>query len=453
MTHSIRQYLIKGGSWALIGKLLVIMTGLGISAILARILTSDDLGTYFLALNLATFFSIIGRFGMDNTLLRYVSESIGSNNLHRVKGIIYKCILIALISSSLIALTVFFGATPQIINYLFKSNLLSDIVGFIAVWLVLLSFQFIISAIFRGLQDIFMSVLSGGLITSITTLLFIIPYSISNEYYPINNVLQWILVAGVINLAISFCVLNRRICTLPVSHSIENSNYSDFLGHSWPLLINAIMMFIMTQSSLWVIGVHLPDKDLAIYGVASRLVLMTGMALAIVNVVVPPLIAQLNVQNKKKQMEQMLRTVSTLASVPALCVLSVFIFWGNAVLGVIFGEFYRTGQTILFFLSLGQAVSVIVGSCGYTLIMTGHKRSMMLISTTSALIAISGSLIIVRSFGANGVAACYGTAMIVQQLAMLFFARYKCGVWTHAGLRYLSLSGISKRMDISEDST
>ena len=122
---------------------------------------------------------------------------------------------------------------------------------------------------------------------------------------------------------------------------------------------------------------------------------------------------------------------------PSAATLIAFLLLGSPILGLAFGDFYRDAWPVLAILSIGQLVNVWVGSCGYLLVMTGHQRDMMRISTISCAVSTVGGLLAVREYGLVGVAIATAMGMIVQQTLMLLMARKRCGVWTHASPRFL----------------
>ncbi len=436
---SVKQYLIKGGTWAFAGKVASLLVGLVLSSLLARLLSPDDMGAYFLVFNLATFFSIFSRMGVDNSLQRFVAEALGRGHPHAACIIIRKGLILTLISALLIAVVVYLWVGPWFNQQFLTSERVGKSIGFVSVWLILLTFQHIFTAIFQGSQQIQIAVVINGLLTSSIATVFIAYYLLSKEQATLVQVLPWILVAGGCNILFAvLALINKKFNTSSKSTRKNNPvGYKRLAGHSWPLLINTMMMFILSQSGLWVMGGVGSDAEVASYGAAIRLVLLTSMTLTIINTILPPLIVHLYADSQKERLEKILRSTATIAAIPALALLFCYIFWGGWILEIIFGEYYRMGATVLMITSLGQAVNVLVGSCGYLLIMTGHNHAMMLISIVSSIIALGGSLLLVQDYGSTGVAIGYTIAMFVQQLAMLLFARYRCGVWTHAGVHYL----------------
>ena len=435
---AIKQYLIKGGAWAFAGKILSIFVGMALSSLLARLLSPKDMGAYFLAFNLANFFSIFSRMGIDHTLQRFVAKELACNQPHIACTVIRTALTLTLANTLLVAASTYFFLGPWINKNILTSDRLGNSIGFISGWLVLLTFQYIFTSIFQAAQNVRMAVLVNGLLPSTITTFFIIFYLVTKGHATLDQIFPWVLTAGGINilLALSMLIKERNKSVTPKNNII---GFLKFTSHSWPLFIYTLMMFIRGESCLWIISNFRSDAEVAVYGAVLRLVLLTNMSITIVNTIIPPLIVRLHAD--KKRLEQLLRSTATISALPALAVLSIYILFGDWILEVIFGEYYRVGKILLMVMTLGQAVNVLGGSCGYVLIMLGHHYSIMLISITSSIIALGGSLLLVNSYGCTGVAICYAVAIVIQQLIMLVFVRYRCGIWTHAGIRYL-YSGI-----------
>jgi Na+-driven multidrug efflux pump len=62
------------------------------------------------------------------------------------------------------------------------------------------------------------------------------------------------------------------------------------------------------------------------------------MPLLIVNLVLPPIVAEMYAQGQRGRLERTLRTFSTLAGIPSLLVLLVFMLLGGSILGLVYGE-------------------------------------------------------------------------------------------------------------------
>ena len=80
---------------------------------------------------------------------------------------------------------------------------------------------------------------------------------------------------------------------------------------------------------------------------------------------------------------------------------------------------------------MGYLANVWVGSCGVTLIMTGHQVVLMGISVISALFVLAGAMWAVQEHGAIGVASVAAAGQVLHNMLMLVGARATTGIWTH----------------------
>jgi O-antigen/teichoic acid export membrane protein len=250
------------------------------------------------------------------------------------------------------------------------------------------------------------------------------------------KLLNLTLISGSVNFALGLLFLWLRRARWQ-GQAKKQVSYRRLLAYSWPLFINNLAMFVMGQADIWILAALASEQEVAIYGTAVRLVLLTGMTLMIVNAVVPPLIAQLNVSNEKEKLQQLLSMTSTLAALPALVILGIFVFAGGPILAGLYGDFYQAGWAVLAIRSIGQAASVWAGSCGYTLIMTGHQKEVMKISLWAAVLSLSLAILFANVWGKDGLAIAVSVAIIVKQIWMVLAARRLSGVWTQFSLNYL----------------
>jgi O-antigen/teichoic acid export membrane protein len=150
--------------------------------------------------------------------------------------------------------------------------------------------------------------------------------------------------------------------------------------------------------------------------------------------VAPPLIAELHAQGRRRHLERVVRAGTTLAAIPSLVVLFVFVVFGSWVMGTVYGPFYRQGAVLLAILGLGRLALVWTGSSGVALLMTGHHRVMMYLTVSTALATVSAGVVAAAQFGAIGIAITTAAGAILQNVIQLLVAKHYVGVWTHAYL-------------------
>ena len=423
--------LLSGGAWALAGKVLTAGAGVAISVLLTRLLPPTEVGAYFLALSLATVAGLIARAGLEKTVLQMVAESLGRDDPSRARGVVHRVFAVALITIGLTGLLIGLGGGRWLATELFSSASMARLDGLLGVWTAYLGLEILFAETFRGFHDIPRASLFGGAISRTLSALTFLTLLLWRGGAALDTVVLVTVVCGGASLLMAWAALGRKLSGLS-GRQASSVPTASVLGATWPLMISNVTLFFMGQADLWILGAFRPDQEVAIYGVSVRLVLLVGVSLTIVNAVLPPMIGELYAEQKRERMERIIRTTASVAAAPSVVLLTAFIVFGGPILNLAFGSFYRDGALILALLSIGQLVNVWVGSCGYTLIMTGHQRELMWSALLSGSISVIGGLATVKSLGAVGVATSVALGTIVQQLLMLTLARKRCGVWTHA---------------------
>ncbi len=418
------------------GKVASSFLNLILSALLTRFFSPDNVGVFFLALSISTFFSFFALSGLENTLLRFISEAVGNGQVDRLKSILIKSSVIFILSSIIMVGIVYAGAGNWVAQKVFQSAILGQAAGFVAIWLVLLSWKTLFHAIFRAFQDIRSAVVFGGLLSDLIVIVLLIFNWVLIREISLNNVFMFVVISGMVNFILAIRGIVVKINGIP-GNGDNQVTYREIVEHSWPLMLNAITMYIMTKADLWILAAFRSDAEVAIYGTVVWLVMITSISLAIVNTVLPPLIGRLNVQNEKEKLERLMRTIASVTFLPAFIILIIFIFFGEEVLTFVFGEYYSSGFNILIILCIGQVVNVAAGSCGYSLIMSGYQRTIMAISILTSIIGVSVGILSVQNYGSIGVAVGSTVGVIFQQALMMVSVRYRCGYWTHVSIPYL----------------
>ena len=436
MAISLKNRLLSGGAWAFTGKILTALTGLAVNALLARLLTPDEMGAYFLTLSLVSVAAIVAQLGLTQTIVRLIAESMGTGRQGRAKQAIRWTLRLTGISVLIVACFLAFGGGRLIAERMFHSTMMVNAMRLAALWAAVLTFQNLMAEIFRGFHDIRLATIFGGLITSFLSMLMFVGLWLLQGYSDLNQIIMLALVASISSVTLSALVLGKRLTGL--STTLHAISLKDIFEISWPLWVTSLTLFILTQTDLWILGLFRSQEEVAIYGSAARIVAIVAMPLLIVNAVVPPLIAEMYAQEKKERLEKALRSTATMAGLPALTMLMVLFLWGDSVLGLVFGEYYRSGGIILAILSTGQLANVWAGSCGLTLMLTGHQTTMMVITIICGFVTAISALLLVQPYGGAGVANAAAFGMVLQNVLMLLMARKKTGIWTHFGIGLLS---------------
>lgn len=428
--------MVKGASWAFAGKIAGGVGSIVLVAVLARMLDPVDLGSYLLALSVILVAAMVTQLGLERTVVRLVAEA---NELGR-SGVAWRVItqsfFLVAVSSVCVGVIFWLWVGPWLASDVFHSSSLGNATWLLSLWIPSFAFQSLISETFRGLQDIrlattFSGTAFGGILSIVVYLIIFGITLIVRSTIDLEEAIALSAVANWVVVLCGFALLSQRVRSL-VSTDAERLPTRSLLQVSSPLWISNLGLLIMSQADLWVIGAFRSEEEVAVYGVASRLVRLLSMLLIVANEVMAPIIAELYVRDRKQKLQQTLQVTAAAATMVAFPIYVAFILFGETIIGVVYGPYYGTAALFLVVLSTAQLVSVWTGSCGVTLMMTGQGKLMMAITVSTSVAGIVGSVLLVSSVGALGVAVAIAGATALQRFLMLAVVRLRCDVWAQA---------------------
>jgi O-antigen/teichoic acid export membrane protein len=447
----LRRRLMSGSAWAFGSKILVASTGLISSALLARLLTPQALGAYFLAYSILNVGTSLGQLGLTGTLVRLVAEGMGLNLFGRVRRVISVVLGVGTLGALGVGLA-YLLLGHYLAKAIFNAPALAAITGLVAGWLVVSAMQGLLAETFRGFHDIRLaSILGsqpGGGSTGVATLALLtasllVLWLVSGQA-TLATIVLLAICSGAVSALVAGWLLHRRMRRLPPQTLDEDPKadtkkvLGEALSISLPLLIVTLVMMVRTAGDIWTLGAFLPQGELALYGAANRLVSMVTIPLAIVTAIAPPLIAEMYSQGNREDLEHALRDMASFTGIPAFLASTVCIFFAGPILGLVYGNYYREGAVVLALLSIGQLASVLSGSCGIVLAYTGHQKTLMVITIAISAVTLIAMLVTVEPYGIAGVAMIKTAGLILQNGIVLLVVKRKTGMWTHVGFEGMS---------------
>lgn len=433
--EKIRNRLLSGGLWALGGKVIGGFGVLAIVALLARLLSPPELGAYFLCLSIIFVLSSIGCFGLEQGTLRLVSEEMALGK----EGNVIKIILTSFFTILVILITIgtalwLWGS--WLTSTLFQNSLLASVAHLMGLWVVSLGLQIFMGETFRGFHEIkfatlFTGTILGGGLSVILLLLFLLKQDVSGEPLTLYSAIKYSIISSYISLLIGFSILTHKLKSLKNEQRIDITT-SNLFKVSSPLWISNISIIGLAHADIWLLGSFSSGTEVAIYGAAVRIVKFVSISLIVINEVVAPIIARLNILSEKERLGKTIRTAAGMALLAALPVFLLFFFAGKDIMSLLYGNYYKNGALILIILTIAQLTSVATGSCGYALSMTGHGATLMKINAFTFIMAVAIAYFIGKNYAAVGIAWSFAVAIILQQILMLLAAKRCCGIWTYA---------------------
>ena len=378
---------------------------------------SDVYGLIALALTVFMVLSILGKLGFDLNFTRYVSSK---NYLKEdLKGLFYRISLISFGFSMLIAGTLFFFRDWVAIEVFNKPHF-SDYLKWVAYSVPFWSLILIHSGFFRGLKKnthfAFFQTF-GRFFLTVLILALTVSYFRNGEF-PLKVHFVVIVLLCFFSFMASLRLFGRKI-TLK-----SNIDLAAFLKDSSPMLMSSFVFILLSWIDRIIVGIYLPESDVAVYDVSAKLALLVSFNLDAINSILAPKVSELYSSGNRKVLKKVLKFAVLITSVLSLATFFFLVIFGKPLLGM-FGSIYVTGMTVLIILSIGQLLNCFCGSVGIILQMTGNQRTYRLILFYGLLINILLTLLLVKPYGIIGVAIATMCSMILWNLLGVYYVRRK----------------------------
>lgn len=427
----LRTRLISGGLWSLGGRLIFLLLTLIINALIARLLSPADVGTYFLAQSLVIAVAALVSFGLPQTTVRMLSEAIATDQLGRVTDVVWKALLFVAGSATTVSVIWGLGTGRWLIQLALPGSGIGAVTVLFAVWLWGTTVQAAITEMFRGLHDIRLASLLGNVLpTSLNAVVLAIVWA-SRLEVGLDTVILVAIVATAVVCGSGIVLLWQRLRFVPGGRETQ---FVELIRESFRIGIIGIAAAVFGQCDIWIIGMFNSSEDLAIYGAAARLAAIFPAPLLVVNGVLAPIIAELYAKGDNRKLERILRTATTVCGLPVVVLVLLTMGYGEMLLGMIYGDYYREGRLLLCLLGVGQLVNVGTGASSLVLLMTGYQQVLMNVTLLTGAFRLCLIYWLTSRYGAQGTAMASVVSLSVQSIVLILVTKNRVGIWTHAGM-------------------
>ncbi|MFC1811496.1 flippase [Thermodesulfobacteriota bacterium] len=412
---------MRGASMALILKVAGASLSFALNVALARLLGSHDTGLFYLALSCITIATVIGRMGIDNSYLRYISAGASIKDWTKVKGVYLKGLSLSLIVSSATTLVIIIIA-PWLANSIFSEPQLIILIRWMAIAIIPFTVFTLHAHALQAIKRIFDYILVLNVLVPLFSLMGIL---ILVSKWDILGAVWAYSLATYLTAIIAIWLWRRH--TLHLKNAIGYFNTTQLLRSSLPLFWISMFQLVITWSPNFMLGIYSTIKDVGIFSIANRTSMLTSFILIAVNSVVAPKFAAIYHQGDIKKLGLTARKSAKLMFFFSAPILFFFIFLPDLVMNI-FGDQFSEGSVVLTILAIGQFVNVMTGPVGYILLMCGCEVVFRNIMALSAFLILIFNAILIPHYGAIGAAMATAVVISLQNLFALVMVKWKFGI-------------------------
>lgn len=417
----IRTFIARG--IAALGGILLVM-------VLGRLYGSEGVGVFVLAQSVLLGAGILARYGLDNTLMRYVGRNYESPYVGSyLKWACRKAGMLSLAASLSVIVT------HKGLAWVFSTPELSSVLIGVAFAIPAFTLSFVLSGFMKGIRKPATSnFLENGTVSLVAAFIILLWQGwLHEKQLSIAGwglaIAAWLVFGQGAWQAWRWLKLHRYLCDEARQPEYDLVQATELSRTSKAFFVMSLAQFMQQVVSVLIAGAMLSNADLGLFKSAERMALLISFILMVINAVFPPRFASLYHRGDIEGLSRLARQgamLGALMAAPLLFMCLVFPAW---VLGW-FGPGFSEAAPLLRIIAIAQLVNVATGSVGVILNMTGHEKLMRDIALLCNGLGLVLFVFFISIWGALGAAIALAVIIFAQNMAMLFFVWRKLGIWT-----------------------
>lgn len=408
------KVIVKNASIGGLGQIIFAIFRFLTNAITTRTLGPEFYGIYVLATTIVSYAGLISNFGMDNTIVKYVSQFRALKDTKKLRGILVWGVMLVSVFSIILTVIIYIFAVP-LAKYFFHQDELVDVLRIMIISLPFSALTLIFLASMQGVNQIKNRVLVERVQIPLISLICI-SIAVIMGYKLIGIVWAYVFVSVIGTLLGCYYLIRtfgKSLLKGPIL--IEKKEVSRF---SMPVFFSGLFTRIISSADIIFIGYFLSAANVGIYGVAARIAPLLIMPLNAVNATFTPIISDLYVKNKHDKLEQQFKTTTRHILTVSLPLFTLILFFSKEVLSI-FGQRFEEGSFVLITLMIGKFINSATGSSGYMLMMTGRPMINLYNSIILGIFSILMYIFLIPKYGIIGAALANAIAISLVQLLRL----------------------------------
>lgn len=401
--------LARGARVTFLGHLSGRVLGFLSTLVLTRWLGASDFGLFILALAIFQCAGLFGDLGLRYGALRFVALAVGRQDQGEGRRVIGTVIRYST-RASIVGAAVLLATTPLLAGW-FRQPAFRWLIPVLA-----------LSLPFATVGTVLMSVLQAfKRLGAIATLWNFVDPLVRIGVFVAFAALGWGVGAAVIShLAAAIGVLGGALLWLrpqlpAAGDRSTRGEEGQILAFSLPMSLSHVASLAIQSADSLFLGYFTTARDVGIYGVASRVAALGGMALLAASMSFSP---QANVLYGRGDLEgigQLYRQVTRwliVLSLPLFVLTVVFAPW----VLTLFGAEFREGWLVLLILLFGTFMNVVTGPAGDLAVVAGRSRIVLAVAVALAVLNISLNWALVPRWGIIGGAVAMATTVATSNV-------------------------------------
>jgi O-antigen/teichoic acid export membrane protein len=388
--------------------------------VLAKTLSTAEVGLYNLSFTIALLGSIVLLFGLDRGIVRFVAHYQGKGDLRREYGSVISSIGIVLVLCAIFLPLYYFG-----VDYLSKAIFLKPELGpIIRVFVISLPFYILSQLLWGVLQGrkLFkpLIVIAQLAVPSLNLIgLFVVIYLFDDTSLTVS---YSYLIVSILSFLLAVYSVNR----VYQSHQQDINPiyvFGELYQYVWPIFLSSIVYHTNVYKETLILGRVASNEQVGVFVISQRIATTLIIFFDLIWTIFAPSIANLYAKNNKEKLAFQLKTVTLWVFTLALP-FSLILFWEAPAILAFFGPDFVVGTQMLRVLVFSQLIFVVLGPMATVLVMTGRTRLNLFDLVITFIFSLALDIYLIPRYEALG-------AAIASSLSLVFINLLRLGQVNH----------------------
>ncbi|HET9601986.1 MAG TPA: flippase [Acidimicrobiales bacterium] len=415
--------LARGGGLNFIGAAVTQVAAMVVLLLLTRNLPKTDVGLFRQSFALFSLLQIVALLGLGQALTRFVAVFRADKDRAAVLGTVRWGMAVA--SGAAIAAGVgLYALSGWIANTIYNNPSLQNPLEYVAVAIPPAAITMAALAACSGFRTMRPNALIGLMLDPL--LRVVLTAAAISSGSGLEGVLRAFVVVPYITALLALIWLAVLMRGPRIAARIESGEIMRFASVAW-------LATFTTQALLWVDQLILPlyvsSAELAIYSVATSVVVLATFAMSPISQSLAPRVADLTRRRELRRLGIAYKAAASWMLRFALPFFAIIFIFPRPLLGV-FGTGYGLGATVTVILAFGKLTDVATGPCGTMLNQAGLNKLSLLDNIVALAINLGLNFLLIPEYGIRGAAVAWTISLVLVNAARaLQVRRYIVPVW------------------------
>jgi O-antigen/teichoic acid export membrane protein len=211
-------------------------------------------------------------------------------------------------------------------------------------------------------------------------------------------------------------------------HAFGAADRTELWGFALPRAMSGAVEILGLHAGVLILAVVAGQEAAGVFGVVTRMLAAGALGLNALTLAIAPRFATLDARRQNHELSHLMTVSTGWVVVSSVGVHLVLLAFPGPALDLVGGPGFRVGVVAMVAMTVATVVNLGTGTSQTALLMTGNSAVTLLISAVSLSLNAALTVLLAPRLGVTGAGLAKMAAVLGENLAVILYLRYGCGV-------------------------